>query len=147
FIGSTALAGNDLTDLGATPLEKETYLTTRFFNTANSLVTDRFVRSLNLVWEVLLLGAMGVFAGWLTQRLRPLSAVGIVLVAGLAYVWITMLIFVGFRLWLPLVAPLGALFLSHFGVMAYLAFFEQNERRRIKDVFAKIVSPNVVNEL
>jgi adenylate cyclase len=43
--------------------------------------------------------------------------------------------------------PLGGLLLTHFALLTYQSFFEQNERRRIKDVFAKIVSPNIVQEL
>lgn len=40
IIGSIA-SGNDLADYGATPLRKGTYLTSRFWNTANSLIIDR----------------------------------------------------------------------------------------------------------
>jgi class 3 adenylate cyclase/CHASE2 domain-containing sensor protein len=147
FIGSTASAGNDLTDLGATPIEKESYLTSRFWNTANSLITDRFIRPTALGWELLLICAAGILAGHLTHRLRPALAVGAVLLIGLSCVWIFSELYVAFRLWLPLVSPLSALFLTHFGVIAYRAFSEQKEQRRIKNVFAKIVSPNVVHEL
>src|SRR5206468_9583059 len=77
----------------------------------------------------------------------PLWAVGAIFGAGLVYFWISVDVYVGSRIWLPLVSPLSTLFLTHFGVIAYRAFSEQNERRRIKNVFAKIVSPNVVNEL
>src|SRR6185369_1862347 len=51
------------------------------------------------------------------------------------------------RVWMPMVAPLTAFAFSHFGVMAHQAFIEKNERRRIKNVFGKIVSPAVMNEL
>jgi adenylate cyclase len=41
----------------------------------------------------------------------------------------------------------GGLLLPHFSLVTCRVVFEQRERRRIKSVFAKIVSPDVVNEL
>jgi len=46
-----------------------------------------------------------------------------------------------------MVGPLSTLALAHFGLIAHRAFSEQNERRRIKTVFGKIVSPEIMNEL
>ena len=146
IVGSTA-SGNDLTDLGATPLEKETYLTSRFWNTANSLITGRFIQQPNFAIELILILSLGLLAGPLTWHLRPLLAVSCVLVAGTLYVGLSVLLYVQYRYWLPLVLPLGGLFLSYFALVIYQDFFEQNERRRIRKIFAKIVSPNVVHEL
>ena len=50
-------------------------------------------------------------------------------------------------LWVPIILPFTSLLLSHFSLLTYEAFFEQKERRRIRGIFAKIVSPNIVNEL
>jgi adenylate cyclase len=53
-----------------------------------------------------------------------------------------------FRYWLPLVLPLGGgLILTHFCLLAYVVIFEQAERRRVRSVFTKVVSPDVVTEL
>ena len=147
FIGSTASGGNDLTDLGATPLEEETYLTTRFWNTANSLISDRFIQPTRLWLQLLLVIVLAVAAGFATVRLNPTYAVLAVVFGGMVYVVIIEQAYLMARVWMPMVAPLGAFALSHFGVMAHQAFIEQNERRRIKSVFGKIVSPAVMNEL
>jgi len=37
--------------------------------------------------------------------------------------------------------------LTHGSILAYQTFFEQREKRRVKSVFSRIVSPNVVHEL
>ena len=42
-VGSAA-QGNDLTDRGATPLEKDTLLVSKHWNVANSIITGRFIR-------------------------------------------------------------------------------------------------------
>lgn len=147
FVGSIASGGNDLTDLGATPLEKETYLTSRFWNTANSLLTGRFIRQMGIRGEMLLIIMLGIVAGAVTRWSRPGWAVIGVFAAGGLYVLIANQLYVANRIWLPVVSPMAALVLSHFGLVAHRAFAEHYERRRIKSVFARIVSPAIVNEL
>src|SRR5207245_8030649 len=48
-IGSTA-TGSDSTDRGATPLEKDTFLTIIYCNVVNSMLTDRFIQPIPS-WE------------------------------------------------------------------------------------------------
>jgi adenylate cyclase len=55
---------------------------------------------------------------------------------------------VGCRFWLPMVLPvLGALIVMYFCLLTWRVVFEQAEKRRVKSIFSKIVSPNIVNEL
>src|SRR5690242_12653696 len=41
----------------------------------------------------------------------------------------------------------GGLILPHFSLVTYRAMFEQKEQRRVRGIFQKIVSPDVVHEL
>ncbi len=146
-IGSTA-TGNDLTDLGATPLSKETFLLSKHWNVANSIIQDRFIRRTAPFGDALIVLVLGALAAVLTIGLRPpWSSLGVGLIGavyGVAAVWF----YTHSRLWLPMVLPLlGGLLLTHGCLLAHQAFFEQREKRRVKAVFSKIVSPNVVNEL
>src|SRR2546427_12219544 len=43
IVGSTA-TGNELSDRGATPLEKDTFLTSNYWNVVNSILTGRFIQ-------------------------------------------------------------------------------------------------------
>jgi adenylate cyclase len=97
--------------------------------------------------ELLLVCVLTLLAGAATRHWRPVRAVITVLSAGIFYVLLARYLYVADRLWLPIVAPMSGLLLTHFGLIAHRAFSEQNERRRIKEVFAKIVSPGIVNEL
>jgi len=146
IVGSIA-SGNDLTDVGATPLEKETFLTTRSWNIANSILTGRFVHRPSLSVELLFILALGIVAGAITSWMRALSAAIATLLVATLYLAVACHFYVQSRLWLPIVMPAGALLFTHFALITYRAVFEQRERRRIKSVFDKIVSPNVVNEL
>lgn len=146
-IGSTA-TGNDLTDLGATPLSKETFLLSKHWNVANSIIQNRFIHRVSPFVEVLVVLALGALAFAFTSGLRPpWSSLGVGLI-GAAYAVTAVWAYAHSRLWLPMILPLvGGLLLTHGCVLAYQAFFEQREKRRVKAVFSKIVSPNVVNEL
>ena len=145
-IGSVA-SGNDLSDIGATPLERETFLTTRYWNIANSLILGRFIQRPSLATELYLILTLGLISGIISWNLRAMFAGLSVLLLGVAYVAIGIYLYLQVRYWLPLVLPCGVLFLAHFTLVTYRVVFEQRERSRLRDIFAKIVSPNVVTEL
>jgi hypothetical protein len=72
-IGSAA-QGNDLTDRGATPLEKDTLLVSKHWNVANSVITGRFIRRASLPLELALIIFLGALTAFLTWQLRAFSA-------------------------------------------------------------------------
>jgi class 3 adenylate cyclase len=146
LIGSIA-SGNDLKDYGATPLEKETFLTSRYWNIANALIIGRFIHQPGGAMGIYLILCLSLLAGILTWNLRSLVAAMCVVLLGAIYVSVALYLYVEGRYWLPLVLPGAALLLTHVTLVSYRAIFEQRERRRIRNIFAKIVSPNVVHEL
>lgn len=146
-IGSTA-QGNDLTDRGVTPLEKDTFLVSKHWNVANSVITGQFIRRASLPVELALIIFLGVLTAFLTWQLRAFSATGGTLLLMLVYVCMAFFAFVEFRYWLPLVFPIVcAMLVEHVSLVTYRVVFEEREQRRVKSVFSKIVSPDVVNEL
>jgi len=145
-VGSTT-TGNDLTDRGATPLENNTFLASEHWNVANSILTNRFIRRPPLGADLFLIAVMGALGGFLTWRLRALVAFSLVAVAAAGYAGIAWHWYARDRLWLPLVLVLGSLLLTHVCLVTWRVVFEQAEKRRVKSIFSKIVSPNIVNEL
>jgi class 3 adenylate cyclase/CHASE2 domain-containing sensor protein len=146
-VGSTA-QGNDLTDRGATPLEKDTFLVSKHWNVANSVITGQFIRRASLPAELALIIFLGALTAFLTWQLRAFSATGGTLLMMLAYVAVAFFAFVEFRFWLPMVFPIaGAMAMEYASLVTYRVVFEEREQRRVKSVFSKIVSPDVVNEL
>ena len=147
IIGSTA-TGNDLTDRGGTPIQNDTFLVGKHWNVANSVIMDRFITRSPLWLELLAVVAMGALAAGLTWKLRapwPTLAV-FAIIAG--YILLAWWLFVEHRYWLAIVLPVGgAMVLNHFALITYDIVFEQGEKRRVKGVFAKLVSPNVVHQL
>ena len=146
-VGSVA-TGNDLTDLGATPLEKETYLLCQQWNVANSVLTNRFIQPSGLGLDLGLTLLLGTLTGLMTWRWRVLRATaGVVLGAGI-YVAAAAWIFVQWRWWLPVVLPTtGAMLVLHASLVTCRVLQEQRERRHVQDVFGRIVSPTIRDEL
>ncbi len=141
-------SGNNLTDRGATPLEKDTLLVSKHWNIANSVITGRFIRRASLPTELALIVLLGVLTAFLTWQLRAFTASAAVLMLLLAYVAAGFYGFVEFRYWLPLVFPVaGAMLVEHLSFITYRVVFEEREQRRVKSVFSKIVSPDVMNVL
>ncbi|MGA3267017.1 MAG: adenylate/guanylate cyclase domain-containing protein [Verrucomicrobiota bacterium] len=146
-VGSAA-QGNDLTDRGATPLEKDALLVSKHWNVANSLITGRFVRRVSVPAELALIVLLGALTAFLTWQLRAVAAWLAVLLLVLAYLAVAFFAFAAFRWWLPLFFPVaGAMLVEHLSLVTYRVVFEEREQRRVKAVFSKIVSPDVVNEL
>ena len=154
-VGSSA-TGNDLNDLGATPLQESTtqsgpqntLLVAGHWNVVNSLLTGQFVHRSSLAVELLLIAMMSALAAALTWIFRSHVASLSILVALAAYALAAYYVYVRFRYWMPMVLPeAGGLLTTHFTLLAYLVIFEQAEQRRVKSVFSRVVSPAVVNEL
>ena len=90
--------------------------------------------------EIAILFLLAASATGLTMLLRPPWSPVAVAILGAFYVAVAVGCYVHSRLWLPMVLPVaGGLIFTHGSVLAYQAFFEQRERRRVKSVFSKIV--------
>ena len=146
-IGSAA-TGNDLSDHGATPLENDTLLVSKHWNVANSIITGQFIRRAPLLLELALILFLGALTALLTWQSRAFAAAGGIFFLAAAYTSIAFAVFVKFRFWLPLVYPMaGAMLMEYVMLAAYRVMFEEDEKRRVKSIFSKLVSPEVVNEL
>ena len=146
-VGSTA-TGNDLSDRGATPLANNTFLVSKHWNVANSVLTGRFIHPAGEATALIMICLMSVAAAWLTLTRRVLEASAWVLAVSVAYVAAALGAFVWFGYWLPVVLPLGGgLITLHGCLLAYLLIFERAEQRRVKGVFGKMVSPDIMTEL
>lgn len=140
--------GSNVSDVGGTPVERETFLVSQHWNVANALLTERFIRPASLATEVVLVILLGAVAAFLTLRLRAWVATGAVVALSALYVGLAVVVFVNWRWWLPVASPVGgALFMTHVAMVTSLAAFESRERRHLKALFSRMVAPEVVEEL
>jgi class 3 adenylate cyclase/CHASE2 domain-containing sensor protein len=147
MVGSTA-TGNDLRDKVATSLANETFGISQHWNVANALMMDRLIWPVPVPVALGLILVMSVISAWLTWRLRVLWASFLVLVLLAAELATALSLYVQMRIWVPIVLPVfGGLLTTHLCMVTYRVMFEQQERRRVRSVFSRLVSPDVVSEL
>lgn len=146
-VGSTASA-NNLADRGPTPLNNTDFLVGTHVNVAHQLITNDLIYTPRFRWVALLMVLLSVTACVLTWNLRGAWSPLVILALGLAWFSIAVWAFVSHRLMLPIVHPLVAGLLIPYGTMVSArAVFEQRERQRVRSVFAKMVSPEIVQEM
>ncbi|MEW6304937.1 MAG: adenylate/guanylate cyclase domain-containing protein, partial [Verrucomicrobiota bacterium] len=146
-LGSIA-SGNNVSDRGPTPLAKDTFLVSKHWNVANSIITGHYVQRASPLTECFLILVMGLIALGLRYQFHPPWPSACVIGIFGAYVGVALIAYVKARYWLPIVLPgVGGLALTHVALVSYQVLFEEKEKRRVKGVFSKLVSPNVVNEL
>jgi len=118
-------------------------------NVANSVITGRFIRTLPLPMDLLLIVMVGSLSAWITWVVaRPGRGSLLMLLFAVAYVAAAVWLFIQFRIWAPIVLPLGcAGIITHLSVLTHRVRVEQLEKRRVKSLFSRLVSPDVVNEV
>ena len=147
LVGSSA-TGNDLTDRGSTPLERDTLLVSEHWNIANSVLTGRFIWRSPLAVNLAIIVVVGALTALLTWQLRALTAAVAVLALGCLYCATAAWLYVEWRIWVPIILPVGAaIMVQHVCLVSYRVVFEEREKRRVRSFFAKVVSPDIVQEL
>jgi len=147
-IGSTA-TGNDLSDMGSTALESVTYLVSKHWNVANSVIAGRFIRPTPMPVNLLLIILVGALSAWITWVVgRPVTGSILMAATAIVYLAAAAALFLHWRVWLPIVLPLVcAGFVTHLSALTYRVSVEQSEKKRIRTLFSRLVSPEVVNEV
>jgi len=146
-IGSIG-TGNNISDVGATPLSQRTFLISTHWNVANSIITNRLIRRSGYLTETALIILLCAVSAVLTWRFRALLASGLVIAVWVEYFALGSFLYQQHRYWLPLVLPgLGGLLMTYVCLVTYRVMVEQKERHRVRSIFSKVVSPNVVSEL
>jgi class 3 adenylate cyclase/CHASE2 domain-containing sensor protein len=146
-VGSIA-TGNDLRDEGATPLQPATFLVSKHWNVANSILTGTFIHRSSLSVDLLILMLTGILTGLMIWNLPVRLGTGVVLLFVAFYIVLATLLYVQYRYWLPMALPfIGTFAMMYALLVAWRAIFEQAEQRRVKSVFSRMVSPNVMHEV
>ncbi len=88
----------------------------------------------------------GVLAVWVTGRLRPLPAMGLLLVVAGAYAATTSALFVYARLWVDAAAVPTALMLGYSATVVESFINEQREKKRLSRYFSPAVVEDIIRQ-
>lgn len=147
IVGSTA-SGNDLKDQGATPLEADTVLVSKHWNVANSIITNRFVHRSSQAADLLIIALTGIITGLVIWNLPIRRGSILLLLLAIGYIGLATFLYIHSRYWMPIVMPIvGGYVMMYALLVAWRVLFEQAEQRRVKSVFSRMVSPNVMHEV
>jgi adenylate cyclase len=114
--------------------------------TVDDVLSKLFMRKADPLVDIAATGAAAIVAG-LTAVILPVGwAVAIVIVAGALMVWAATAL-IGGGLWLALVMPVLAMALATFGGTAWQYFVEGRQKRLMKQLFGRYVSPDVFKHL
>jgi adenylate cyclase len=89
---------------------------------------------------------VGLLSIALFMYINPFFGFGSWIVLSIGYAVLNYFLFYSQRLWLDLAAPLGVMLFVFAGIYSYRYFIEEREKRRVRGVFKRYMSPALVEE-
>lgn len=144
FIGLTALSENDIevSPFGGPSMPGVALHAAA----ADDVLSGRTMRRVSAVTEVMVTAATSLVAGVIAVMLPVAWAIAVVAVLGAALVW-ALTLAVGQGVWIVVVAPVVALLIAAFGGTVWQYVVEGRQKRQIKALFGRYVSPDVYAHL
>lgn len=147
LVGPTATG---IADMAVTPFQTQAYPGVEVHATfIANLLEGRFIRR-GLRENLIDLGFLLLFslaAGVLLSVVPPARATPI-LVISLGVFWgIAYYLFAAHQTWIAAFLPTATLAANYVGIVSYRFFFEERERKRVRDTFGQYVAPGIVNQL
>ena len=116
-------------------------------NALNTILMGNFLTYATPALNTLLLFLVVMLVSLMVSRLSTIWSLVVTLGAIIVYFFAFMLIFEFYNYILTFSAPAFGAFLAFLAVVAYRTVFEERDKRRIRDMFGKYVSPAVVDEI
>jgi adenylate cyclase len=114
--------------------------------TLDDVLSQRFMKKADGPVDVIVTGAAALVAGVAAVALPVGWAVALIIAAGIGLVWAATSA-IGSGVWVALVTPVLALAIAAFGGTAWQYFVEGRQKRLMKQLFGRYVSPDVFAHL
>jgi adenylate cyclase len=116
-------------------------------NALNTILMDRFVRYVPLWTDLAILALATLLVALMSSRLSTIWAMIITLVLIIVFFFVTTIVFDEQSLMINFSSPAIAMLLTFVSIVVYRVMTEEKDKRRIKDMFGRYVSPDVVTEI
>jgi adenylate cyclase len=98
--------------------------------------------------DLLILILTGIITGLLAWQLPVRLGTGLIFLFAAVYIGFATFLYIHNRYWLPMALPfVGTFAMISASLFAWRAIFEQAEQRRVKSVFSRMVSANIMQEV
>ncbi|MFP4483523.1 MAG: CHASE2 domain-containing protein [Spirochaetaceae bacterium] len=118
-----------------------------FANSLNTIIMDNFLHEVPTWVNLLVLAALVLLVSFLTARVGTLWSVAVTVLAVIALFFTATILFDAESLMLDFAAPAIAVGMAFIAVVVYRVMTEERDKRRIRDMFGRYVSPTVVDQI
>ncbi len=118
-----------------------------FANSLNTIIMDNFLHRAPQWFNLLLTAALILIVAFLAARIGTVWSLGITIVLILGLFLTTTIVFDARSLVIDFATPAIAMGLSFLAVVVYRVVTEERDKRRIRGMFGKYVSPAVVDQI
>ncbi|MEO5357558.1 MAG: CHASE2 domain-containing protein [Nitrospirae bacterium YQR-1] len=140
----TGLTGTNTIDLNPSPFERSSPMVSYHLNALNTILTGNFLRHVPEAYTYAITIILAVITGLLGTALVLQAALPATLILAAGYVAVTYRLWVTKGYWFDWIVPVAAV-VSTFFVVALLRYIEAFfERKRVRLIFSKMVSPSVL---
>ncbi|MBI4167298.1 MAG: adenylate/guanylate cyclase domain-containing protein [Acidobacteria bacterium] len=118
-------------------------------NFISNLLEGRFIRRgprENLV-DLGFLLLFSLAAGLLLSVVPPARATAVLVISLAAFWGVAYYLFAAHHTWIAAFLPTATLGVNYAGIVSYRFFFEERERKRVRETFGQYVAPGIVNQL
>ena len=116
-------------------------------NAVDTILNGSYLRETPFWFPLLMILVMAVLAGLITRIQRPSLAIILMAVGMILYAVITYFVFTGKGLYIPTVSPQLMLFLGVVLPTLEQSVSQELEKRRIRNLFSRFISPEMVDQL
>ena len=116
-------------------------------NALNTILMDKFIQYPPSWMDITILAVAVLIVAFMSSRLSTIWAMGTTVVLVVALFFTTTIIFDTRSLLINFSIPAIAMLLTFVSIVVYRVVTEEKDKRRIREMFGKYVSPAVVNEI
>lgn len=143
-VGSTSTGAGDFVP---TAMNKRTAGMNVHVNILNTIVSGRFIREASIAINAGIITLLGLGVTFIASRKSALASSAILVAIVALYIFISFVLFRWFDIWLAMVAPPAGAVLAFVMVVAYRQLTEERQKRHIRQMFARSLSPALVDRL
>ena len=116
-------------------------------NALNTILMDTFIRYVPQWLDFLILAVAALLVAFMSSRLSTIWAMVATLFFVVVFFFVTTFVFDGNALVINFTTPALAMLLTFVSVVVYRVMTEEKDKRRIREMFGRYVSPAVVSEI